>query len=91
LNDYLVQLGVSSILGVSGTNIFFSWGETTTFVYDEDGKLKCSSCGSHTFDMVAEMRISDVSKDENDPVANRTIESENIVSLVCARCGVRIR
>jgi len=62
-----------------------------TYIYDESGKLKCGSCGSHTFDMIVEMRISDVSKDGDDPVANRTIESENLISLVCARCGARIK
>jgi len=62
-----------------------------TLVYDEHGILECSNCGSHTFDMVAELRISDVSGDGDDPVANRTIESENVVSLVCARCGARMK
>jgi len=62
-----------------------------TYIYDESGKLKCGSYGSHTFDMIVEMGISDVSKDGDDPVANRTIESENVISLVCARCGARIK
>jgi len=62
-----------------------------TFQYDESGKLECASCGSHTFDMVVELRITDVTKNGDDPVANRTIESENIVSLVCARCGARVK
>jgi len=74
-----------------GPNPFFLWGENTTFVYDEHGLLKCGSCGSRTFDMVAELRISDVSKDGEDPTANRTIESERVVSLVCARCGARVQ
>jgi len=62
-----------------------------TLVYDERGLLECPNCGSHTFDMIAEIRISDVSKHEGDPVGNRTIESERIVSLICARCGARIK
>jgi len=61
------------------------------YAYDERGLLKCSSCGYHTFDMVAEMRITEVSRDGKDPVANRTTESENVISLVCARCGTRIK
>lgn len=62
-----------------------------TFVYDEHGILKCPNCGSHEFDMVAEMRISDVSKDGNDPVANRTVESENVISITCGRCGAKVK
>lgn len=62
-----------------------------TLVYDEHGLLECPNCGSKTFDMVAEIRISDVSKHRDDPVANRTIESENVISLVCARCGARLK
>jgi len=58
-----------------------------TLVYDEKGILKCVSCNSHTFDLVVEQRISDVSRNGKDPIANRDIESERIVSLVCARCG----
>ena len=57
------------------------------FEYDENGKLKCGSCPSRTFRLVAELVISDVSKDGEDPIANRTIESERIISIVCARCG----
>ena len=64
-------------------------------VYDENGILKCQNCNSRTFDLVAEMRVSDVSPDQDnpkdDPIANRTVLSENVVSLVCARCGARIR
>jgi len=62
-----------------------------TLQYDKSGRLKCSSCGSYVFDAVLEQYISNVSKNGDDPIANRTIESENIVSLVCARCGARIK
>jgi hypothetical protein len=62
-----------------------------TLVYDEKGILKCQSCGSHTFDAVMEMRLSDVSRDEDDPIANRTIESERVISLVCGRCGAPVK
>ena len=63
-----------------------------TFVYDESGKLKCSSCSSYVFDLVIEQRVSNVSRNNgDDPVANRTVESENIISLICARCGVKIK
>lgn len=81
---------------LTNPNFFSFWGENLTYTYDEKGLLICSSCGSTTFDMVAESRISDVTKGEGDPaagdpVANRTTESENVVSLVCARCGARIK
>ena len=62
-----------------------------TYHYDDYGCLECTNCGAHEFDLVAEIRIKDVSKNGDDPVANRTIESENIISLVCARCGVQIK
>ena len=87
----MVELNYCPIL------IFFYFGvKNLTYTYDEKGLLTCSSCGSKTFDMVAESRISDVTRGEGDPaagdpVANRTTESENIVSLVCARCGARIK
>jgi len=66
-----------------------------TLVYDERGILTCPNCNSKTFDLVAEMRVFDVSPDRDNPkdapVANRTVELERIVSLVCARCGARIK
>jgi len=66
-----------------------------TLVYDEKGILVCPNCKSRAFDLVVEMRVFDVSPDQDnpkdDPVANRTIESERIVSLVCARCGARMK
>jgi len=57
------------------------------YKYDDSGKLTCGSCGSRTFKLVAELTISDVSKDGEDPLANRTIEEEHIISILCARCG----
>ena len=71
-------------------SIHFFWGEILTYTYDENGRLKCSNCGSFTFDLIAEMRITDVSADDGDPIGNRTIESETVVGLVCARCGARV-
>jgi len=64
---------------------------TSALVYDDKGILKCPNCPSRIFDVVAELRITDVSKNgEGDPVANHTILSQRIVSLICARCGVKI-
>jgi len=69
-------------------NFFSVWGENTlTLVYDKKGILQCASCHSHTFDLVLEQRVSSVSRNGKDPIANRDIESERIVSIVCARCG----
>jgi len=66
-----------------------------TLLYDEKGILTCPNCHSRAFDLVAEMRISDVSPDfdnpKEDPIANRTVESERIVSLVCSRCGAQLK
>jgi len=61
-----------------------------TFQYDKSGKLVCASCGSHTFDVIIEQRISNVSKDGDDPIANRTIESESVISVLCSRCGAHV-
>ena len=36
------------------------------------------------------MLISDVTGDKKDPVANRTIDKERIVTLACAKCGTQI-
>ena len=77
-------------------SFFFSIGvKPMTLVYDEKGILTCPNCNSRTFDLIAEMRVSDVSPDEDnpkdEPVGNRTVESERIVSLVCARCGAQLK
>jgi len=61
-------------------------------VYDDKGILKCPNCPSRTFDMVAELRVTAVSKngENNDPVANHTILSQRIISLICAKCGAKL-
>ena len=50
----------------------------------------CRKCGSKQFKVVVDLVISDVTGDENDPIANRTIDKEHIISLACAKCGNRI-
>jgi len=75
--------------GTRKITAFFYWGEIVTLVFDERGCLKCPTCGSLTFDMVTETRASDITMDKDGP-ADYSIETERAVSIICARCGVRI-
>ena len=50
----------------------------------------CKKCGSKQFKLVVDLLISDVTSDENDPIANRTIDKERIITLACAKCGNKI-
>ena len=59
--------------------------------YNEQGMLTCTKCGSHRFILDAELVIFDVSKLDDDPLANRSIESERIISVMCAECRHRIK
>lgn len=65
----------------------FFFGVQSLYKYDRNGRLECGSCGSKKFKVVAELTISDVSKADEDPIANRTVDAENIISIICERCG----
>lgn len=52
--------------------------------------IECNKCGSKKFILLVEQEVVDCYSDGKDPVADHTINKENIYSLKCVKCGNRI-
>ena len=53
-------------------------------------RIVCDRCGSNKFRVVVEQEISDVFGTNDDPIADRSISEERIISMICLKCGKKI-
>jgi len=54
---------------------------------EERTPIECNKCSSNKFILIVEQEVSDCFSDGNDPVADHTINKEDIHLLKCAKCG----
>jgi len=54
---------------------------------EERQRFLCPRCGSNKFNIIVEQQISEVLSLDGDPIADRTVDKERILSLRCAECG----